>query len=317
MEFKDYYKILGVKSDADAKTIKTAYRKLAQKYHPDMNPSKDAEAKFRDIAEAYQVLKNDQRRAEFDELRQYGSRSKAGFTPPPGWQPSQDSGFQGEGASAAEFSDFFNSIFGSRQGFADTGFRDAQPSRGRDVEIELPVFLEETLKSFQKTVEYTISGRENGRSKPIKKHLKVNIPQGVSDGQRIRVAGQGMPGHRQGAAGDLYLHIRLVPHPLFDVNGHNILITLPLAPWEAALGTRVAVPTLDGKITLTIPPNTPSGRKFRIKGKGLKTPTVTGNLYAVVKIVMPAETSSESHAHWQALAASEQFNPRAEWETSS
>lgn len=314
MEFKDYYKILGVKSDADAKTIKTAYRKLAQKYHPDMNPDKDAETKFRDIAEAWQVLKDDQRRAEFDELRQYGSRSKTGFKPPPGWRPSQDSAFHGGGASAADFSDFFNSIFGSRQGFADSGFRSAQPSRGQDVEIELPIFLEETLESFQKTVEYTINSEESGHLKPIKKHLKVKIPQGVGDGQRIRVPGQGMPGQRQGAAGDLYLHIRLVPHPLFDVSGHNLLITVPVAPWEAAMGTKVTVPTLQGKITLTIPANTQTGRKFRIKGKGLKTPTVTGNLYAIVKVVMPAKTSSQSAEHWKALADSERFNPRKDWE---
>ncbi|MDX1344063.1 MAG: DnaJ C-terminal domain-containing protein [Reinekea sp.] len=317
MEFKDYYKILGVKPDADAKTIKTAYRKLAQKYHPDMNPDKAAEAKFRDIAEAYQVLKNEQRRAEFDELRQYGSRTSGDFRPPPGWQGARDFQFSQEGSSA-DFSDFFNSIFGNQGGFSQAEFRQApNERRGQDVEIELPVFLEETLSAFQKTVEYTLQVRENGQVKPLKKHLNVKIPQGVSEGQRIRLAGQGAPGINNGAPGDLYLHIRLVPHPLFDVSGHNILITVPLAPWEAALGTKVTVPTLNGKVNLTIPAGTQTGKKFRMKGKGLTSATVTGDLIAIAKVVMPAKPNAQSAEHWRALAASESFNPRREWEVSS
>jgi curved DNA-binding protein len=314
MDFKDYYKILGVKSNADSKTIKTAYRKLAQKYHPDMNPEKGAEAKFRDIAEAYQVLKNDQRRAEFDELRQYGSRSSGEFKPPPGWQGTRDSQYT-EGATSADFSDFFNSIFGNQQGSANQGFRQSPNNRrGQDVEIELPVFLEETLTSFQKEIEYTLNVQQQGQSQPIKKHLNVKIPQGVYDGQRIRLSGQGSPGVNNGTAGDLYLHIRLVPHPLFDVSGHNILITVPLAPWEAALGTKVTVPTLDGKISLTIPADTQTGRKFRIKGKGLKSSSISGDLLAITKVVMPTKNSAGSADHWRSLAESEQFNPRKEWE---
>lgn len=317
MEFKDYYQILGVSSDADAKTIKTAYRKLAQKYHPDMNQDKGAEDKFKEIAEAYQVLKNDTRRAEFDELRKYGSQSKTGFTPPPGWQPKQGSGFQSAGASDADFSDFFNSIFGSRQGFSGSSFGEPQTSRGQDVELELPIFLEETLAEFKKEVEYTLNVQENGQVKPLKKHLNVKIPQGVTDGQRIRLTGQGGPGANNGPAGDLYLHVRLVPHPLYDVSGHDLLITVPLAPWESAMGTKVTVPTLNGKINLTIPPNTQTGKRFRIKGKGLKTRSITGDLYAIVKVVMPDSTSDQAAEHWQALAKSENFNPRTDWEVAS
>ena len=314
MEFKNYYQILGVKSDADGKTIKTAYRKLAQKYHPDMNQDKGAEDKFKEIAEAYQVLKDDKRRAEFDELLKYGNQSKSGFKPPPGWKPSQGSGFQEDASSTADFSDFFNSIFGSRQGFSESNFREVQPTRGQDVEIELAIFLEETLTSFQKTVEYTLNIEENGQIRPLKKHLKVKIPQGVTDGQRIRVSGQGAPGYNNGTSGDLYLHIRLAPHPFFDVDGQDILITVPIAPWEAALGIKVTVPTLNGKIYLTIPPDTQTGKKFRIKGKGLTNPAKTGDLFAIAKVIMPAQTSAQGTEHWQALAKSENFNPRTAWE---
>ncbi|MCR8921278.1 DnaJ domain-containing protein [Dasania sp. GY-MA-18] len=306
MEFKDYYKILGVKDDADEKTIKTAYRKLARQYHPDMNPDKGAEEKFKEVAEAYEVLKDDQRRAEFDELKKYGGRPGGGFEPPPGWQGSQRNYSQGGAHFDGDFSDFFNSMFGGSQGFQQGR---QQAFRGQDVEIEMPIFLEDTLQKTVKTVAYHLQGEAN------KKHLKVTIPQGVSDGERIRVKGQGGAGHGQGgAAGDLYLHIRLVPHPWFDVQGHNLIITLPLAPWEAALGTKVKVPTLQGSVNVTISPNTPAGKKLRIKGKGLKDRKgVAGDLYAVVKIVMPSSSNEKTKALWQQLDAAANFDPRAEW----
>lgn len=315
MEFKDYYQILGVEPDADAKTIKTAYRKLARKYHPDMNPDKGAEDKFKEVAEAYQVLKNEQTRAEFDELRQYGSQSQQGFQPPPGWKASHDSGYHGEAQFDGDFSDFFNSIFGGRgQSHDASGFDQTQRSaRGQDIEIELPVFLEETLNENEKTVEFKIPTDDSAQTPPSKKHLKVKIPQGVMDGERIRLKGQGKPGYQGGLAGDLYLHIRVVPHPLFDVSGHNLTITVPLAPWEAALGTKVTVPTLAGKISLSIPPNTQSGDKLRVKGKGLKTKTLTGDMLAIVKVVMPDKTSEKGKRLWQEIAASETFEPRKEW----
>jgi len=312
MEFKDYYKILGVEPNADSKTIKTAYRKLARKYHPDMNPDKGAADKFKEVAEAYQVLKNEQTRAEFDELRQYGSQSQQGFRPPPGWQASHDPGHQGGSYSDSDFSDFFNSIFGG-QGFQ----QNQQSARGQDIEIELPVFLEETLNENQKNVEFKMPADGFSKVPPPEKHLTVKIPQGVIDGARIRLKGQGKPGHNGGLAGDLYLHIRVVPHPLFDVSGHNITITVPLAPWEAALGTKITVPTLEGKINLTIPPDTQSGDKLRVKGKGLKTKTVRGDLHAIVKVVMPGKTSKKAKQLWQEMATREAFNPREEWSVQS
>jgi curved DNA-binding protein len=314
MEFKDYYKILGVKPDADIKTIKTAYRKLARQYHPDVNPEEGAEEKFKEVAEAYQVLKNEKTRAEFDELRQYGSQSQQGFRPPPGWQSSRDSGF-GDDSQFSDYSDFFNSIFGGgRQSQHTQGFNQTRrQARGQDIEIELPVFLEETLKENEKTVEFQMPADGPSQAIPAKKHLKVKIPQGVLDGARIRLKGQGNVGQNGGPAGDLYLHIRVVPHPLFDVSGHNISITVPLAPWEAALGTKITVPTLEGKINLTISPNTQSGDKLRIKGKGLKTKTGNGDLFAIVKVVMPAKVSEKAKPLWQKLAETESFNPREEW----
>lgn len=319
MEFKDYYNILGVEPDANAKTIKTAYRKLARKYHPDMNPDEGAEAKFKEVAEAYQVLKNKQTRAEFDELRQYGSQSQHGFQPPPGWRASSGSEQRGDTQFQGDFSDFFNSIFGGRgQSHHAPGFDQAQRSaRGQDIEIELPIFLEETLKESQKPVRFVMPMDNYTQTPPSEKHLKVKIPQGVMDGERIRLKGQGKPGHQDGAAGDLYLHIRVVPHPLFDVQGHNIVITIPLSPWEAALGIKVSVPTLGGKINLTIPPDSQSGDKLRIKGKGLKTKTLTGDMVAIIKVTMPQKTSEKGKQLWQELANSENFDPRREWSAQS
>lgn len=313
MEFKDYYQILGVQPEADSKEIKTAYRKLARKYHPDMNPDEGAEDKFKEVAEAYEVLKDAGRRAEYDELRQYGGRAGGGFEPPPGWQSS--SGFGGAGATHFEgdFSDFFNSIF---SGAGSAGRHQRSGLRGQDAEIEMPVFLEETLSDVSKLVEYMIPVYANGQVTEMKKSLKVKIPAGVMDGERIRLKGQGGSGQGEGPNGDLYLHIRLVPHPLFDVEGHNLVVTVPLAPWEAALGTKITVPTLSGKIQLTITPNSQSGQRLRIKGKGLKTKTGTGDLYALLKVVMPASANDEVKALWQTLSDKADFDPRAQWSTS-
>lgn len=310
MEFKDYYKILGVNVDAEPKDIKSAYRKLARKYHPDMNPDEGAEDKFKEVAEAYEVLKDTARRAEFDELREYGSQSGQGFRPPPGWQSGGASQQRGNEQHAGDFSDFFNSIFGGGGHAQQSAYRQA---RGQDIEVEMPIFLEETIGEIAKTVEFHIPVYDGEQVKNINKHLKVKIPKGVTDGERIRLKGQGAPAGGEGLAGDLYLHIRLVPHPLFDVQGHNLILTLPIAPWEAALGTKVTAPTLAGNINLTIPPNTQSGKKLRIKGKGLPGKSVTGDLFAVVKIVMPPATTEKAARLWQDLSETAAFDPRSEW----
>jgi curved DNA-binding protein len=311
MEFKDYYALLGVEPEADAKAIKTAYRKLARKYHPDVNPEAGAEEKFKEVAEAYEVLKNTERRAEYDELRRYGGQRDKGFEPPPGWQGGGSSGAQFEG----DFSDFFNSAFGNRSG-GFQGYSDFQQSasRGQDVEVEMPIFLEDIISDQSKSIEYRIPAYENGQVTQVHKKLKVKIPKGVADGERVRLKGQGGPGQNGAANGDLYLHIRLVPHPMFDVEQHNLLITLPVSPWEAALGAKVTVPTLTGKISLSVPPNSQSGQKLRIKGKGLPTKSGTGDLYVIFKIVIPKNTDEKSKALWQSLSDVSAFDPREEWE---
>ena len=312
MDFKDYYKILDVQPEADAKAIKTAYRKLARKYHPDMNPDEGAEDKFKEVAEAYEVLKDAGRRAEYDELRQYGGASRPGsdFEPPPGWQGSGGFSRAGTGHFEGDFSDFFNSMFSGAAGEART---QRSGMRGQDAEIEMPIFLEESVSETSKLVEYLIPVVEDGQLREVKKSLKVKIPPGVQDGERIRLKGQGGPGHGAADSGDLYLHIRLVPHPLFDVEGHNLVINVPLAPWEAALGTKVTVPTLSGKINMTIAPNSQAGQRLRIKGKGLATKTGRGDLFALLKIVMPPSANSKVSALWQSLSEESDFDARAQW----
>lgn len=318
MEFKDYYKILGVDDKADAKSIKTAYRKLARKYHPDVSEQHDAEDRFKEVTEAYEVLSDASKRAEYDQLRQYGGRHGESFQPPPGWQRA-GGGFDGEfsfnegGHFEGGFSDFFESVFGGaragrRQG---SGFA----SRGQDVEIEMPIFLEDTIADESKQIAYHLPqvGTDGRLLNDIKKTLNVKIPKGVTDGERIRLKGQGAPGVGDSPPGDLYLRIRLVPHPLFDVEGHNLIITVPLTPWEAALGAKITLPTLQGKITLTIPPNSQSGQRLRIKGRGLPGKTGQGDLYAVLNVVMPSKVTEASKAHWQVLAASNTEDVRAEW----
>ncbi|MGH8410411.1 MAG: DnaJ C-terminal domain-containing protein, partial [Pseudomonas sp.] len=267
MDFKDYYKILGVEPTADDKAIKAAYRKLARKYHPDVSKEKDAEAKFKDASEAYEALKSADKRAEYDDLRKYGQHGQP-FQGPPGWQ--SRGGYGGGGQDTGDFSDFFSSIFGSRgNGFGGAQGRSAG-RRGQDVEMELPVFLEETLSNESKQVNFQVP-QYNAAGQHVSnttKSLNVKIPAGVADGERIRLKGQGAPGIGGGANGDLYLIIKFAPHPKFDVEGENLIITLPLAPWELALGTEVAVPTLTGKINLKVPAGSQNGQRMRAKGHG-------------------------------------------------
>jgi curved DNA-binding protein len=310
VEFKDYYQTLGVEPDAEKADIKTAYRRLARKYHPDLNPGAEAEANFKEVAEAWEVLGDDTRRAEYDELRRFGGRRPDDFEPPPGWRSSADAGHH---HFSGDFSDFFNSVFGA--GFEDMGR--AAPLRGNDVEIEMPVFLEETLTDCEKPVAYEAPVMENGQVRRQRKNLKVTIPAGTADGERIRLKGQGMPGAGGGPAGDLYLHIRLVPHPLYDIEGRNLTITVPVAPWEAALGAKVIVPTLSGRINLTVAQGSQSGHRLRVRGKGLPGKAGPGDLIAVLKVVMPPPGGDDVAGLWRELAGKAHFDPRAEWEASS
>lgn len=313
MEFKDYYKILGVKPDANLKEIKIAYRKLAKKYHPDVSDHNEAEAKFKEISEAYRVLKSTEKRSEYDEIRQYNIDGQT-FKAPPGWQPA---GANEHSINPEDFSEFFASIFGQNfEQFTDENVRSTQQryrrsqestsQRGGDIQTDMPIFLEDTLSDDLKSISYHLAG--------VDKRLKVKIPAGVIDGEIIRLKGQGTPGIGGGKNGDLYIRIKLVPHPLFDVEGRNLIITLPLAPWEAALGTRIELPTLTGKVKLSVPANSKNGQRLRIKGKGMMNKTgVAGDLYAVLMIVVPDKWNESELQHLQKLAQSSLFEPRAEW----
>ncbi|MCY1273792.1 Curved DNA-binding protein [compost metagenome] len=309
MDFKDYYAVLGVEADADDKTIKTAYRRLARKYHPDVSQEAGAEDRFKEVAEAYEVLGDAQKRAEYDELRRYGGRQGQPFEPPPGWQSHAggSEGMHGE----QDFSDFFESLFGAARGRAQPRAR-----RGRDLEVELPIFLEESQSGDSKSVAFALPqfGDDGRRLADVQKTLNVKIPAGVADGERIRLKGQGAPGGAGGPAGDLYLVIRLVPHPLFDVDGRDLIVTVPVAPWEAALGAKVTVPTLGGRIHLSVPADSQSGQRLRIKGKGLADKQGGhGDLYALLKVVMPPRSDEAARELWKQLSERAAFDPRASW----
>ncbi|MCS2156665.1 curved DNA-binding protein [Scandinavium sp. H11S7] len=304
MELKDYYAIMGVKPTDDLKTIKTAYRRLARKYHPDVSKEPDAEARFKDIAQAWEVLSDEQRRTEYDTLWQHRND-------PPFRQQTQPNSQQ-QTYSQEEFDDIFSSIFGQHAQQS----RQQHSARGHDVEIEVAVFLEETLEAHTRPINYTLPLYNvfGMVEKEIPKSLNVKIPAGVGDGQRIRLKGQGTPGENGGPAGDLWLIIRIAPHPLFDIVGHHLEIVLPLAPWEAALGAKVKVPTLKEPILLTIPPGCQAGQRLRIKGKGLVNKQYTGDLFVVIKIVMPPKADEKTSALWQQLAEAQiTFNPRQLW----
>jgi curved DNA-binding protein len=315
VEFRDYYKVLGVESGADKKAITKAYRRLARKYHPDVSTRKDAEEKFKEIAEAYAVLRNKEKRAEYDELRKYGT-SGGEYQPPPGWQARHAGGAHEFSPGDEGFSEFFDAIFGAAAGRGrPPGSGGGFSGRGQDVEVEMPIFLEDTLSKSTRPISLSIPrySAEGRRLPDVAKTLNVRIPKGVSDGERVRLKGQGAPGIGGGAAGDLYLHIRFVPHPVFDVEDHDLIVTLPLAPWEAALGKKISVPTLEGEINLTIPANSQSGQRLRARGKGLPMRDGAGDLYALLKVVMPGQNDDEMKAHWQALEKAAGFNARKNW----
>jgi curved DNA-binding protein len=315
MEFIDYYAVLGVAPTDDDKAIKTAYRKLARKYHPDLSKLPNTEEKFKQVAQAYEVLHSAEKRAEYDALCAACSR---GFDPHAG---SSNSGYyaQDNGSANQDFADFFNSIFGSgtssrHQYRPESRHQDINQGKGEDVELEWPIMLEDTLVDTTKLIDFTIPFYDHqGQQHQIKKSLRVKIPAGVSDGERIRLKGQGVPGNGSNSNGDVYLAIRLIPHPLFDVDANNLLLTLPLAPWEAALGTKIIVPTLAGKVQLAIPANSQAGQRLRVKGKGLQGKQGLGDLITVLKIVMPPAVNESSKTLWTQLADSANFDPRSEW----
>ena len=314
MEFKDYYKIMGVEKGATQDEIKRAYRKLARKYHPDVSKEPNAEQKFKEVGEAYEVLKDPEKRAAYDRL---GSDWKAGqeFRPPPDW----DAGFEFSGGGfttgdASAFSDFFESLFG--RGGVD-GFSGAQRAgaqfhaRGEDHHAKVMIDLEDAFHGATRTI--TLRAPEldtQGHVMTRERTLNVRIPKGVRQGQQIRLAGQGSPGMGDGGAGDLYLEIEFKPHPFDRVEGRDLYLELPVAPWEAALGSKVKAPTPAGIIDLTIPAGSTSGRKLRLKGRGIpgKPP---GDFYAVLRIALPPSDTQQAKEIYREMEQKLAFNPRA------
>jgi curved DNA-binding protein len=308
MEFKDYYATLGVARSAKADEIKRSYRKLARKYHPDVSKEPDAEARFKEVAEAYEVLGDAEKRAAYDDVGQRYQRGQE-FHPPPGW----DSGFEfsgrGDGfAGDADFSDFFSTLFG-RRGQAHPGHM--PPMRGQDHHAKVAIDLEDAYFGAQRTITLRMPmADEQGRVGLQERHLDVRIPKGVREGQQLRLAGQGGTGLGEGTAGDLYLEITFRPHPQFRVDGRDVFVDLALAPWEAALGAAVNAPTPEGAVQLTIPPGSASGRKLRLKGRGLPG-TPPGDLYAVLGIRTPEADTDAARAAYSAFAdAFPDFDPR-------
>ncbi len=315
MEFKDYYETLGVKRDATQDEIKRAYRKLARKYHPDVSSEPDAEERFKEVKEAYEVLKDPEKRAAYDQL---GSRWREGqdFQPPPGW----DAGFEFRGggftdADAAQFSEFFESLFGGRGAHFHTGGRRRRRSfKGEDHHAKILIRLEDAYQGATRSIQLQVPElTPDGHVTLRRRTLQVKIPKGIAAGQQIRLAGQGAPGIEGGPAGDLYLEVEFEPHPLYQVDGRDLYLTLPIAPWEAALGARVQVPTLGGRVDLRIPAGSQSGQKLRLKGRGLpgRTP---GDQYVVLKIVVPRRLDDKGRALFEQMAREIPFNPREELE---
>lgn len=317
MEFKDYYKILGLSETADAAEIKTSYRKLARKYHPDVSKEKDAEEKFKELGEAYEVLKDPEKRAEYDQLRRLGAQQPDGrFRPPPDWKSAADSSEGGyTGADAGQFSDFFESIFGSagtaHRSYSREGAQRSFQMRGQDIHYKIALFLEEAQRGGQRQITLRVPETdEYGLVTHREKSLNIKIPAGVTQGQHIRLAGQGAPGIGGAEAGDLFLEIEFAPHPYFSVDGKNIILTLPVTAAEAALGATIEVPTLGGKIKLKVPKGSSSGDKLRIKGRGLAGDPA-GDQLVVLQVSLPKQHSELTESLYRQIAEQEStFNPR-------
>ncbi|MFI4890450.1 MAG: DnaJ C-terminal domain-containing protein [Steroidobacterales bacterium] len=300
MQFKDYYQIMGVARDATDAQIKQAYRKLARKYHPDVSKEKDAEARFKDVGEAYEVLKNPEKRAAYDRLGQ-GPRPGEDFRPPPDW----DSGFEFSGAGPGDgaYSDFFESLFGRAGGF--------QGGRGEDHHARVLLDLDASLQGGARSLTLRVPEIDaQGHLLSRERTLNVQIPKGILAGQHIRLAGQGsrVPGSTK--SGDLFIEVDFQPHQLYRVDGRNLYLTLPVAPWEAMLGATVKVPTPGGLVELKIPAESHAGSKLRLKGRGIPA-SPPGDFYVVLEIALPAANDANSRAAYAAFAAAMPFNPRA------
>lgn len=309
MNYKDYYKILGVARDADQEEIKRSYRRLARKYHPDVSKEANAEERFKEVQEAYEVLKDPEKRAAYDQL---GSNWRAGqeFQPPPDWGRGFEFSTFGGPDEDAGFSDFFASLFGARSPFGQRTRRSGFARSGQDHVAKIQIDLEDAFHGGSQTIELkSPQVSDDGHVVVKPRTLRVTIPPGVVEGQRIRLAGQGSAGMHGGPAGDLYLEVSLRPHRLFQVEGRDVTLKLPIAPWEAALGATVQTPTLAGPVELRIPPGARSDQKLRLKGRGLPG-NPPGDQYVVLKIVLPPATTPQARALFEQMRKELPFNPR-------
>ena len=309
MEFKDYYKTLVVDRDTKPDEIKRSYRRLARKFHPDVNKEPAAEERFKEIKEAYEVLKDPEKRAAYD---RFGPNWEAGqeFRPPPDWEP--DVGFAGGGyTEAGEFSEFFESLFGAAGHRRPRGGYTHVVMKGEDIHARVVISLADSYRGATRSLSLRLPELDQeGRLVTRTRTLHVRIPKGVTQGRQIRLRGQGGPGLGGAAAGDLYLEVAFAPHPLFDAAGHDVYLDLPVAPWEAALGETVTAPTLGGKVDLKIPPGAQTGTKLRLKGRGLPGPR-PGDQYVVLEIRTPEADTSEARALYERMKREMAFDPRA------
>ena len=294
MDHKDYYKVMGVSQTATDKEIKLAYRRLARKYHPDISKEKDAEEHFKEVGEAYEVLKDPEKRKVYDQYMKNPNQQQS--RGPSSYQHSPGESFADEQSAY----DFFESLFGARS----SPFRE-QPRDGADLHGNVRISLEEAVHGAVKEIH--LSG--DPHSQQSSQTLRVKIPAGVKSGQKIRLSGQGLPGDAQGKRGSLYITLDVLKHPIFDVIGDDIYLTLPVTPWEVALGSTVVVPTLAGKVDLKIPAGSQGGQTLRLKNRGLPGQT-PGSQYVILKIVTPKPTTEASTALYQKMAEEMPFNPR-------
>jgi curved DNA-binding protein len=311
MQYKDYYKIMDLSRDASQDEIKRAYRKLARKYHPDVSKEPDAEAKFKELGEAYEVLKDPEKRAAYNQL---GANWKSGqdFRPPPNW----DEGFEFRGGSftagnAGDFSDFFEQLFG-RTGFqsTDTGRYYGEHLRGQDSHAKIHIDLEDSYRGATRNISLsTPEMNAQGQLQVKHRSLNVKIPKGIKPGQHIKLAGQGSPGVGSGQAGDLFLEIAFNNHLLYRVSETDVYLDLPVTPWEAALGAKIVVPTPESSVELKIPPNSRQGSKLRLAGRGLPA-KILGDFFVVLQIVLPPATTEHAKVVYQNMQQALDFNPR-------
>jgi curved DNA-binding protein len=312
VEYKDYYKIMGLKRDASQDEIKRAHRKLARKYHPDVSKEPDAEAKFIAAGEAYEVLKDPQKRSAYDQL---GDNLKAGqdFNPPPNW----DSGFEFRGGGFTQedvggFSDFFEELFGQQGRRGHATYSNQFNSPGQDHHAKVVVDLEDAFHAATRSISLQSPELDaQGQMRLTNRTLNVKIPRGIKEGQQIRLAGQGSPGIGQGGKGDLYLEIHFKPHPIYRAEGRNLYMQLPVTPWEAALGATVKAPTPEGNVDLKIPAGSNSGNRLRLKGRGIPG-NPAGDIYVTLSVVTPPAENEQARALYTEMANKLAFNPRVE-----